>query len=324
VERISVLIVGLVFLFDLDRIVHINLDPIHTAANSFAPIVWRSRGQGEKRGALPGPSAQPCLISCAPPVWLSLFADIFCRQIWNQTCFHFFGCENWIFAKEMTMRQTSKEYSFKGTTRGVGLAFAGLYVVLATGCMTVRHDIRDLPPFSPEEPLKTYEMRQRAWTLGDQFVIEDECRRPVFYVKGRAFSVGDKLSFQDADGNELAYISQKVLSLRRNYRIYRRGNMFARVVKKLTPFRQHFVVAVPGADNYRVRGNFWNYEYTFTRGGRKVAVVSKRLFAWPDAYRIAITAGEDDVLILATAVAIDLIAHKNPDAAILLPWVCNH
>jgi uncharacterized protein YxjI len=222
------------------------------------------------------------------------------------------------------MRRTSKEGSLKGATRGVGLAFAGLYVVLATGCMTVRHDIRTLPPFPPAGPLKTYELRQRAWTLGDQFVIEDDCRRPAFFAKGRAFSMGDKLSFRDADGNEMAYISQKVLSLRRNYRIYRGGDLFARVIKKLNPIRQHFVVDVPGADDYRVRGNFWNYEYTFTRGNRTVAVVSKRPFAWPDTYRIAITAGEDDVLILAAAVAIDLIAHDDPDPPVPPPWAYHH
>ena len=218
------------------------------------------------------------------------------------------------------MRQTSREGLLKGATRGVGLALAGLGVVLATGCMTVRHDIRTLPPFSPAEPLKTYELRQRAWTLGDQFVIEDECRRLAFFVKGKAFSVGDKLSFRDAEGNELAYISQKVLSLRRNYRIYRGNDLFARVIKKLNPFRQHFVVAVAGGGDYRVRGNFWNYEYTFTRGDRTVAVVSKRPFAWPDAYRIAITAGEDDVLILAAVVAIDLIEHDDPDDSVPPPW----
>ena len=221
------------------------------------------------------------------------------------------------------MRRTSKGGSFGGVTRGMGLAFAGLSIMLATGCMAVRHDIRDLPPFSSAEPLKTYELRQRAWTLGDQFVIEDECRRPAFYVKGRAFSVGDKLSFRDADGNELAYISQKVLSLRQHYRIYRQDHLFAKVVKRLNPFRQHFVVSVSGADDFRVRGNFRNYEYTFTRGEKKVAVVTKRPFAWPDAYRIAITAGEDDVLILATAVAIDLIAHDDPDTAVLPPWICR-
>jgi uncharacterized protein YxjI len=226
-------------------------------------------------------------------------------------------------AREVTMRRTSKGGSFRGATRFVGLAFAGLFVMLAAGCVPVRHGMRDQPHFSPEEPLKMYELRQRAWTLGDQFVIKDEFRRPAFFVKGRAFSVGDKLSFRDADGNELAYISQKVLSLRRNYRIYRGDNLFARVVKKLNPFRQHFVVEVSGADDYRVRGNFWNYEYTFRRGNRAVAVVSKRHFAWPDAYRIVITADEDDVLILAAAVAIDLIAHDNPDATVMPPWICN-
>ena len=39
--------------------------------------------------------------------------------------------------------------------------------------------------------------------------------------------------------------------------------------------------------------------------------VSKRWFSWSDTYGIDINKGEDDVLILASAVVIDLVSHPD-------------
>jgi uncharacterized protein YxjI len=55
-------------------------------------------------------------------------------------------------------------------------------------------------------------------------------------------------------------------------------------------------------------------EYTFTRSGGQVAEVSKRWFAFSDTYGVDIADGEDDVLILASAVVIDLVAHPDKQA----------
>lgn len=213
------------------------------------------------------------------------------------------------------MRRTSMRILLQGAARGAGFVFIGLYAALAAGCVTIRHDLSDMPSISWGAPLRTYEMRQRAWTLGDQFDIRDENRRSAFTVKGKAFSLGDRLSFREAGGNELATISRKVLSLRPDYRIRTRDGMSARIVKKLIPFKRRYAVKVSGADEYLVRGDFWNYEYVFSRGEENVAVVSKQPFAWPDSYRIAILTEENDVLILAAAVVIDLIEHDDADDA---------
>jgi uncharacterized protein YxjI len=131
-----------------------------------------------------------------------------------------------------------------------------------------------------------YQMRQKFWTLGDQFTIKDEMGNDVFFVKGRIFSIGDKLSFQDMSGNELAYISQRLLSLMPIYEIYRGDDLFAEVVKQLSFFRDEYVVDIPGPNDYQVSGDFWDHEYRFIRGGREVAHVSKKFFTWPDTYGV--------------------------------------
>jgi uncharacterized protein YxjI len=51
-----------------------------------------------------------------------------------------------------------------------------------------------------------YLMKQKLFCWGDDFSIKNEAGEDVFFVDGKAFSIGDKLSFQDMQHNELAFI----------------------------------------------------------------------------------------------------------------------
>lgn len=157
-----------------------------------------------------------------------------------------------------------------------------------------------------------YVMKQKLLSWGDDFRIRNAAGQDVFFVDGRAFSLGDKLSFQDMAGNELAFIRQKLLAWGPTYEIYRQGELAAVVKKKLfTLFRCRFMVDVPGPDDLEAQGSFMDMEYAFERGGRTVAEVSKRWFSWADTYGVDIAEGQDDVLILASTVVIDLVCHGD-------------
>ena len=157
-----------------------------------------------------------------------------------------------------------------------------------------------------------YVMKERILSWGDDFKIRDESGRDVFYVDGKVLTFGDKLSFKDMAGNELALIDQKLLSIGATYEIYRGGRLAAVVKKKLfTLLRAKFTVDVPGPNDLEAQGNFLDHDYTFTRGGREVARVSKKWFRMTDTYGVDVAPGEDDVLILASAVVIDLCSHPD-------------
>ena len=157
-----------------------------------------------------------------------------------------------------------------------------------------------------------YLMRERILSWGDDFTIKDEEGREAFYVDGKVFSFGDKLSFKDRDGKEVALIDQKLLSIGPQYEIIRGGKTVAVVKKHLfTLLRARFTVDVPGPDDLEARGNFLDHEYTFERAGRDVARVSKKWLSLSDTYAVDINDGEDDVLILASAVVIDLVSHPD-------------
>jgi uncharacterized protein YxjI len=157
-----------------------------------------------------------------------------------------------------------------------------------------------------------YVLKQKFWSWGDDFRIQDAEGRDVFFVDGRAFSWGDKLSFQDMQRRELAFIRQRLLAWGPTYEIESQGRLVAVVKKKFfTLLRCRFTVDVPGPDDLEAQGSFLDHEYSFTRHDREVAQVSKRWFAWTDTYGVDIAEGEDEVLILATAVVIDMVCHQE-------------
>lgn len=159
-----------------------------------------------------------------------------------------------------------------------------------------------------------YIMKQKLLSFGDDFYIKDENERDVYFVDGRAFSIGDKLAFKDLNGRELAFIRQKLLAWGPTYEISRDGAIAA-VVKKhvFALFHHRFSVDVPGPNDLEAEGDFLDHEYTFKRGERVVATVSKQWFAWTDTYGIDIADDEDQVLILASAVVVDQACHPDDD-----------
>jgi len=157
-----------------------------------------------------------------------------------------------------------------------------------------------------------YVMKQKMFSFGDDFTIKDASGADVFFVDGRALSIGDKLSFEDMDGNELAFIRQRLFSWGRTYEIERDGRVAAVVKKEMfTLFKCRFSVDVPGPDDLEAAGDFVDHEYQFVRGGDVVATVSKRWFSWTDTYGVDVADGEDDVLVLASTVVVDMCCHPD-------------
>lgn len=156
-----------------------------------------------------------------------------------------------------------------------------------------------------------YRIREKFWSVGNEFTIADQHGHAVYQVKGKAFSWGDKLSFQNMRGEELAFIEQQMMSLQPRYRITRGGELFAEVVKEWSWFKRSFTLDVPGPNDYAIEGSFWEHEFSFTRAEGPVATVSKKHFSWTDSYGVEIVDGEDDVAILCACIVIDQVLHDQ-------------
>ncbi|MGE3269255.1 MAG: LURP-one-related/scramblase family protein, partial [Chloroflexota bacterium] len=73
-----------------------------------------------------------------------------------------------------------------------------------------------------------------------------------------------------------------------------------------TPFGDRFTIDVPGPDDLEMSGNLLDHNFKIRRGNRTVAEVSKHWLTLRDTYGVEIAEGEDDLLILASVLALDL------------------
>lgn len=156
-----------------------------------------------------------------------------------------------------------------------------------------------------------YQLHEKLFSLSEDFIIQDEQGNDCYLVNSKLFSLGEKLSLCDLSGQEIARIEQKMLTLHPTYIIWRDGYEAAAITKHAGFFTERFVVDVAGSAPLEVQGNLSNHEYTITRAGQLVASVSKQWFSLSERYGVEVQPGEDDLLILASAIVIDLVNDRR-------------
>lgn len=156
-----------------------------------------------------------------------------------------------------------------------------------------------------------YKMRQRMVSIGDDFWIEDADGQRVFKVDGKALRIRKLLIFEDRQGRELCRIQERMLRVRDTMVIEDPNGATMATVRKalITPIRDRWVVKIGDAPDLEIQGNILHHEYTIGDGTRKVAEVSKRWFRVRDIYGVAMEPNQNDILILAITVAVDMMAH---------------
>jgi len=154
-------------------------------------------------------------------------------------------------------------------------------------------------------------MREKLVSFGNDFWIEDENGRRAFKVDGKMLRVRDTLFFEDVNGAELCKVQQRLLTIRDAMTIEGPGGETLATVKKalIAPLRDRWTVKVGDGPDLQVQGNILNHQYTIGDGSSKIAEVSKRWFRLADTYGVLIEPGQNDVIILAVTVAIDMMAH---------------
>jgi uncharacterized protein YxjI len=150
-------------------------------------------------------------------------------------------------------------------------------------------------------------IRERFFSIGDDFDVLDEHGNKVFHVDGKVLSVRDRLVIEDPSGREVASVHRQLVALRRTYTISIGGEKAAEVRKNLfTPFRDKYTIDIPGPHDLEMRGDLLDHEYTVERGGQEIATVSKRWLSIRDTYAVNVVEGEDHLLILAAVLALEL------------------
>jgi uncharacterized protein YxjI len=159
-----------------------------------------------------------------------------------------------------------------------------------------------------------YVIRERLFRLGEDYDITDQAGQPVLHVDGKALSLHNRLIIQDPAGREAGQVNRKLAALRPTYEITIDGQDVAEVRKHLfTPFGERFTIDVRGADGMEIDGDLLSHEFTIQRDGQAVATISKRWLTMTASYAVKIAPGEDDLLLLASVLALDLAIDAEHD-----------
>jgi uncharacterized protein YxjI len=156
-----------------------------------------------------------------------------------------------------------------------------------------------------------YRMRQKLIAFGDDYWIEDDEGRRVLRVDGKALRLRKTLDIETPEGVQLCRIQTRVLHLRDTMVVERPdGEVLATVHKAmLTPLRERWKIDVPDGIDLEVQGNIVDHEYDIEADGHKVAEVSKKWFRVRDTYGIQVASNADTLLVIAAAVALDVMTH---------------
>ena len=146
--------------------------------------------------------------------------------------------------------------------------------------------------------------KQRLFSWLDSYDIYDENRNTIFTVKG-VLAFKHCFKVYDADGNEVGTIREKVLTfLRPRFDLEIRGVEAGSIVKEISLFKPRFTLEFR---NWRVQGDWLQWNYRILSPDGVVAAISKRVLSWSDTYEIDVPNPDDALEALMVVIAIDAV-----------------
>jgi len=158
-----------------------------------------------------------------------------------------------------------------------------------------------------------YAVREKLFSIGDDFWITDEHGDKAFLVDGKVLRLRQTLEIRDAGGRGLVTVRKKLIAVHETMEIEQDGVLVATVRKALiSPLHHRSTVDLADGSQLEAVGSILDKEFEITAGGQLLARISRAWFRIRDTYGVDVAPGQDDVLFLAIAVALDRI-HEDEE-----------
>ena len=143
--------------------------------------------------------------------------------------------------------------------------------------------------------------KQRIFSWFDSYDLYNENGETLFQVEGK-LSWGHKLLIYDQMHLQIGEVKEEVLTLLPKFILYDHGIEIGKIEKEFTFFRPKFHLT---CNDWRVEGDFMEWDYTVLNDTRIIMQASKELFHFSDTYVLDIERDEDALLCLMIVLAID-------------------
>jgi uncharacterized protein YxjI len=153
-----------------------------------------------------------------------------------------------------------------------------------------------------------YLVRERIFSITNDFWVTDEQGSDVFLVDGKALSLRETFELKDVSGVTLATIHKRFLAFTDTMEIEHDGAVVATVHKAVfSPLRHRAIIDLADGRRLEAVGNLIDKDFEILDGGRAVARISRSWFRVRDTYGVEVAPGENDALMICVAVCLDRI-----------------
>ncbi len=159
-----------------------------------------------------------------------------------------------------------------------------------------------------------YQVREKIFRLGEDNDILNEAGQPVLQVDGKVLSLHGLMLVNDLAGTEVGRVSRKLVSLLATNDITLSGGVSAELHQRFSgPFHPTWTIAVAGGADMEMTGNFAGHDFIITENGQTVATISKAWISLANSYGVDIVAGQNDLLILCSVLALEAEQDRSHD-----------
>jgi uncharacterized protein YxjI len=159
-----------------------------------------------------------------------------------------------------------------------------------------------------------FHLKERAWTLTEDFIIRDDGGNAVLEVRGAFFHIGDDLRMYDRQSRqEVARIRQQLISITPSYAIYRNGQHWAEVHEQLIQlFGERFKVTGENGMVFHIDGDLWNWNFAITdNNGNLMARVGREFSIFRDSYAVDVAQGVDVPFVVSLALVLEMVKEHH-------------
>ena len=156
-------------------------------------------------------------------------------------------------------------------------------------------------------------MKQKVFSWKDKFTITDSVGEDKYYVEGKAISMGKKLRIFDTQGNELAFVNQKVFSFMPKFAVEIDGEQVALIRKKFSFLKPKYEIDGLG---WEIQGDFLGHDYVITENENPIVSIHKKWMTWGDTFELDNSDEKHEVLAVAVVLAIDAVMDSQESSSI--------
>lgn len=159
--------------------------------------------------------------------------------------------------------------------------------------------------------MHTLYMKQKVFSLRGRFSIQDQQEQDVYLVEGSFMKLPKTFSISTVEGEEVAVITKKMLSLLPKFFIEVDGETLT-IEKSFTFFKDRYTI---DASDLEIDGDWWDMDFEIKRRGEVVGSVEKKWFTFGDSYEIQVFDPDVEKVLIALVVAIDCVKEDEESSS---------